>query len=1039
MLRCRWWMGLAMAGAAAFALWLTPHLTRAQSDTALESALLDPMTGIGAWRVGGERVSYSLGASAVAVSPDHPREGFATCLALEADFKDPGRDRVSALFVGEPTWARCRALSLWVWSEGSPARLSITIEDAEANWFEKDVTALDWQGWRKIEVAVGDGGGWTPLLRADEAPRSLTQPVAVRGLVVARAKGGDGDPMNGMLTTCFSELRAQANPGDLDRLDGVVSTGRVGNLFVGDEPVKLKLTLRNRGDRPVTGVVQAEFRPFEGAPLTVELGSIGIPVGQVRSRDVTATRLTYGPYRVVCTMTSGAARRSWAANIAVARSTEVADRTGRSRLGCCGNLEGFSGAEAPAVARLNRIGGMGWARVGLSWEQVNPAPDVWTWDPIKRVEGPVGRALRTGGRLFRASDNRGLDAEDEVTVAFWARLDGPNGRWQTPISKWGEGHRRNYGVYFHRDTGNFVFSAGYEKRPGAFVDFDSGVSAWNGRWRHFAATYSRHIKQVSLYVDGQIQASSFHDGGRLLATDAPVLIGADCPCDLDEVLIYSRALGPADIAALARKSPPPQDGLVGWWRFDEPQGAAVNHAGSGSLETDEPDGIRSARQARAQGMQPLVILGFPPDWASTAPDPTTDEGYAARPWVHAPNLKAWSAYVENLTRQYRGLVDYWEIWNEPNVGAFWEPRPDPARYLPVLKAAYAAAKRGNPRCTVVMPGLSGPREGRIGMDYLERLLQLGGGRYCDAISIHPYRSRSPEDSRLVADLDHIARTCASHGPARPIWITENCWSTELRTGSSERRQAAMLARSYILAIGSGLVDRLIWFRLHDSGPDRLDAEHNYGLCRTDLTPKPAFFAHRTIAVLLGRARRLSSARPERSVYVETFLSAGERLAALWTTRGSRWVALSVGRPELQVTDLMGNSSMRKTDGGVLLLHAGDVPTFARHLPARVEWTGDLLSAKCGAIPAGGTATAIVAVRNPYRTALRAPLRFSVEGVSGMKVEPSSAVARADPQGRASVTVKISAPAGSSGGAATLVTRALLHETPIEERVPVRVR
>ena len=149
-----------------------------------------------------------------------------------------------------------------------------------------------------------------------------------------------------------------------------------------------------------------------------------------------------------------------------------------------------------------------------------------------------------------------------------------------------------------------------------------------------------------------------------------------------------------------------------------------------------------------------------------------------------------------------------------------------------------------------MPGLAGPGQGRWGMDFLDELLRLGGARYCDAISIHPYRQTTPEESDLVGDLQHITELAAANGGKRPLWFTENCWTTDLPGGSTEERAALMLPRCYALALGSGQVERLIWFRLADPGVDRFYGEDNYGMCYQDLTPKPAYFAHATTAALL---------------------------------------------------------------------------------------------------------------------------------------------------------------------------------------------
>ncbi|MBM3501936.1 MAG: hypothetical protein FJX74_25055, partial [Armatimonadetes bacterium] len=337
---------------------------------------------------------------------------------------------------------------------------------------------------------------------------------------------------------------------------------------------------------------------------------------------------------------------------------------------------------------------------------------------------------------------------------------------------------------------------------------------------------------------------------------------------------------------------------------------------------------------------------------------------AARPWVYKPRLDAWAEFVEQTTRHYADLVQHWEIWNEPNITVFWEPTPDPKEFMDVLRVGYEAAKRGNPDCTVLMPGLAGPTENRWGMDFLEELLRLGAARYCDAISIHPYRQSTPEESDLVGDLRHLAELAEANGGRRPIWFTENCWTTQIPGGSTEERQALMLPRCYVLSLSTGLVDKLLWFRLHDSGVDRFYSEDNYGLCYHDLTPKPAWFAHRTVATLLEGATPEGEWDVGPGALARVFRTPTERLAALWSPSGTRWTAVFVGRDRVRVTDLMGNSGERETNAGVLLLPLTESLVCLRDLPNEAEARGALIEAPPLMLVRGTSGALSVRVRNP---------------------------------------------------------------------------
>ena len=68
--------------------------------------------------------------------------------------------------------------------------------------------------------------------------------------------------------------------------------------------------------------------------------------------------------------------------------------------------------------------------------------------------------------------------------------------------------------------------------------------------------------------------------------------------------------------------------------------------------------------------------------------------FQVRPW----NLADYAAFVKTVLQRYASVgVHAYEIWNEPNISAFWSPRPDPERYAHLLKLAYVAVKSADPQ------------------------------------------------------------------------------------------------------------------------------------------------------------------------------------------------------------------------------------------------------------------------------------------------------------------------------------------------------
>lgn len=100
----------------------------------------------------------------------------------------------------------------------------------------------------------------------------------------------------------------------------------------------------------------------------------------------------------------------------------------------------------------------------------------------------------------------------------------------------------------------------------------------NGQWRHVAATFandgSPDVLDVQIYIDGVLENTFAAQGTRALATTASieVRVGSDVQDRffngaLDEIRIFPRALGPAEISALAAATSASNDSSLWHYRL----------------------------------------------------------------------------------------------------------------------------------------------------------------------------------------------------------------------------------------------------------------------------------------------------------------------------------------------------------------------------------------------------------------------------------------------------------------------------------------
>ena len=892
--------------------------------------VVDPMTDTGSWQLGGTRVNYTLGRSSLSRSTEQVPDGAEAALKLSYDFADERRTSLSAYWTGPSIRGRCLAFSFRIHGDRSDRPLQVTIEDAAGLWFRRDLGRIDWSGWKRLTVPVADDDGWLPLLRRGETKRDIVHPVAVRQISVHRAPEA---PPEGAIF--LSDLRAECEIAPADYLDARLDTGRAGNLFEHGETARLQVVLTNNGPTVVEGTLSGSAEDYFGEREMLATKPVRLEPGQTGRHELVYAGQRLGAYEAQAVFVSLGRTRQWRCRFAVTQTAPEGEADATAMFGCHASIRSIPPTLLPTAFRLNADAGIRWERISVNWAEHEPEPGRFAWLPPVTDGGVRGRCLRGGGTspLSVPFDER-LNPQGQLTLAFWIRVQGANGDWQWPVTRSTAEAGRSYGCYLSRTDGTLSFSGGFERFPEAVhVDRSAGWSAWDNQWHHVACTYNADAAKLALFVDGTLVTSHALEGGRIRATDAGLRFAGSFPGALDEVLIYSRALAAAEVSQLARGGAPDRDDLVGWWSFDDPDDPGHDGGPHGlHAQHSETTAARTARLARDHGMNILGIIGFPARWASTAP------ADAPRPHCHRPDLPALDRHVEAVARHYRGLIDHWEIWNEPNIRVFWEPEPDAADFMDVVRVAYAAAKRGNPDCVVLTPGLAGAGRGSHGMAFLEDLIRQGLPAHTDAISIHPYRQDSPEESDLEGDLTHIARLCEQNGGRRPIWVTEWCWNTFLH-GSSENRSATMTLRGIVMALSTGLLDRIIWFRLHDPGLDRYYSEHNYGLCHNDLTPKPSYFALRTAATVLAGARPCPPPDLGPDVITRAFERDGERIVAAWTPDGPAAGALFVGAPTARLVDAMGNESEVPTDAGLLLLQAGESLQFARGLDPRAQGRG----------------------------------------------------------------------------------------------------
>ncbi len=187
-----------------------------------------------------------------------------------------------------------------------------------------------------------------------------------------------------------------------------------------------------------------------------------------------------------------------------------------------------------------------------------------------------------------------------------------------------------------------------------------------------------------------------------------------------------------------------------------------------------------------QGLTVIARLDFVPEWAR--PENTTFR------YLDEEHYRDYGDFVYAFVDHFKGRVDYFVIWNEPNLSFEWGYRPvDPEAYTELLKLAYSRAKEANPDCHILSGGLAptiareGNEWGLSDLIFLQRMYDAGAKDYFDIMAIHAYGYVFPPDDPPAENKINLARAelirevMVRNGDGdKKIIITEAGWNDHPR-------------------------------------------------------------------------------------------------------------------------------------------------------------------------------------------------------------------------------------------------------------------
>lgn len=275
-----------------------------------------------------------------------------------------------------------------------------------------------------------------------------------------------------------------------------------------------------------------------------------------------------------------------------------------------------------------------------------------------------------------------------------------------------------------------------------------------------------------------------------------------------------------------------QEAGIKWGRFDFCWWSlAENPLGTFDFDSPNVPGYsnwntgRALQLMRDRDIEPFPILAYSHPQYDNESGPFTDAG-----------REAFGRYCFEAASRYRDQVNFWEVWNEPNLQFFWGRAPHPEDYAKLTEVAARRIREADPTAVIVGGVTSG-----IDNTFLAAAFQAGLLNHVDAITVHPYRLTAPET--IGSEIATLRSLIATHAPGRdiPIWTGEWGYNTAW-TQVTELGQAKALQRMFVNNMSLG-IDLSIWFSTHPFVEEpSAPTDPQWGLVDYSFNRRPSWYA-----------------------------------------------------------------------------------------------------------------------------------------------------------------------------------------------------
>jgi hypothetical protein len=275
--------------------------------------------------------------------------------------------------------------------------------------------------------------------------------------------------------------------------------------------------------------------------------------------------------------------------------------------------------------------------------------------------------------------------------------------------------------------------------------------------------------------------------------------------------------------------------------------------------------------------------------------------------------------ISLLMRRYSKDIRSWEVFDKPPFS------PNPDHYVGYLRSTYLEAGMTDSKPQVVA-SFPDPYD----LSFWESFYKRYDKDFRDVLSFPYYPQVLHEDDlrRALIDIQYLKMRFGD--AEKRIWISEMGISSNSNISDnpppSPERSAEWMVKAHITALATGIVDCIFWSRLVDQISETNENSGRYGLVYQDISPKPAFFAYRTMTRLLKDMNYVGPLSIHPDVKAFLFQKGGKKGMICWAEKGEYPLTLASNK-NLTLVNLYGNEKRLDPAQGAIRVSLSNQPIY----------------------------------------------------------------------------------------------------------------